>query len=114
MIGSLIGRSERVHIPSRAMRAARPVHRFTPRLESLDGRVLPGGLGGGVFTSGILLAQIDLEDSDHSGHSHRNTDPTLQGGSKPGGVTDGMHISLAGLIDLRPGSKPGGAGDGVV
>ena len=29
-------------------RRSRPATRFVPRLESLDGRVLPGGLTGGV------------------------------------------------------------------
>jgi hypothetical protein len=30
-------------------RAARPGGRFIPRLEALDGRILPGGVSGGVL-----------------------------------------------------------------
>jgi len=87
-----------------------PVLRFTPRLEGFDSRVLPGGLAGGVLTSGAFFAVAHLGDQDSSSHSNRDAVSTVQHG-KPGGTTDGL--SGMGQADFSPGSKPGGAGVGI-
>jgi hypothetical protein len=61
---------------------------ITPRLEPLDDRILPGGLAGGVLTSGAFFARFDLERPDHISHSDRISDSSLQ----LGGTTDGVHV----------------------
>ena len=97
----------------RAGRGVGSVRRFSPRLEVLDGRMLPGGLAGGVLTSGafIVQADFDAERPDILVLSNRDSDLTPQHGSKPGGTTDG--VPLMGQVDLLPGSKPGGTGEGI-
>lgn len=45
-------------------RSSRPPVRFTLRLETLDGRVAPGALAGGVFASGGLTTASQVGNAD--------------------------------------------------
>jgi len=72
--------------------------RFQPRLETLDGRALPGGLAGGVLPSGgyagvAVVREVSpdggasggvLGDREGVGQSH----PVSPSGGMPGGVLD--------------------------
>ena len=88
MIRSLLrwfGRRARSGRPGRGSGSAR---RFTPRLEALEGRAVPGGVAQGVSGAALLGAE-------GGGPSH----VILFGiGSKPGGVGDGI---LSGFEVLR-------------
>ena len=86
------------------------VRRFSPRLEALDGRNLPG-----VWMAWDVIETFVTRTPVLLGHPNQNTDPIAQHGSKPGGTTDGVHISLnlTGRDGSHAGSKPGAAGDGV-
>ena len=84
--------------------------RFAPRLEELNGRDVPGGMKGNVLGTVILHSPIDIGLPDRVANSATTC------GSKPGGVTDGIHawVNLVGRGDTCLGSKPGGTGDGIV
>jgi hypothetical protein len=86
------------------------VRRFSPRLEALDDRNLPG-----VWMASDVCETLVTRNPVLLGHPIRDADPVVQHGSKPGGTTDGVHISfdLTGRDGSQAGSKPGGAGDGV-
>jgi hypothetical protein len=86
------------------------VRRFSPRLEALDGRNLPG-----VCMAGDGCETIVTRNPVLLGYPVRDTGLIAPHGSKPGGTTDGVHLSLdlTGRDGSRAGSKPGGVGDGV-
>jgi hypothetical protein len=86
------------------------VRRFSPRLEALDGRNLPG-----VWMAGEVCETFVTRNPVLLAHPIRNADPIVPRGSKPGGTTDGVHVSfnLTCRDGSQAGSKPGGAGDGV-
>jgi hypothetical protein len=77
MLQALFGRSRP---------ATRPAARFTPRLEALDGRVLPGGLAGGAVptSNGVTVSRQAGEEIPQTGSNHAATQAAVWGADRPG------------------------------
>ena len=96
---------------NRSCRRTRPAARFTPRLEALDGRVLPGGAYGGVLGDRTLAAAsrvvVDVQSGEEipqTGSAARATaavhDVWGAGPAPQGGHVDtfGCRLGLGGEV----------------
>ncbi len=72
--------------------------RFTPRLEALEDRAVPGGLSGGVIANSVAA----LLGAKVAGPSHTISIPV---DSKSGGAGDGRPFHLVGFVTRSSGEE---------
>jgi hypothetical protein len=78
-------------------RGAGPARRFTPRLEALEDRAVPGGVPGGVVTGSLSAALLGAK---FSGPSH-----VIPLGSTPAGVGHGILHGFEVLLSRSSGEE---------
>ena len=96
MIGSLVARFARGAGREGSGRGSGPARRFTPQVEALETRVVPGGCPGGVL--GRL--NVTLLAAKVSGPSHE-----ISLGSQPAGVGQVITSGLEALISRSAGEE---------